>query len=131
MRKFLLLSAILVTMNCAGQLRSSDSTTTSTAALKRILAAAQQRNILLEQVDILNKRIVNYQQIIQNLNEKDSVTVQSYEAQIKNLNEVINLYENEIKDVGRKLKKERRKRKWTAFGGIALTGIATYFYITK
>jgi len=118
-------------MNCAAQLKTSDSTTTSTVALKRILAAAQQRNVLLEQVDILNKRIENYQNIINTLNEKDSLTIASYEAQIKNMNEVEVIYENEIKNLGKQIRKERRKRKWTAFGGLALTSAFVYLYITK
>lgn len=118
-------------MNCAGQQRTSDSTTISNDALRRILTAAQRHNVLKEQVDILNKRIENYQSIIQTLNERDSVTVSSYEAQIKNIQEVVAIYENQLKETGKELKKERRKRKWQAFGGLAAISCITYLYIIK
>jgi len=123
--------AIIATMNYAWQSRSSDSTTTSTVALKRILAAAQQRNVLLEQVDILNKRIENYQDIIKNLNEKDSATVEGYKLEIKTMNEQQDILADQVNAYEKLLRKERRKRWWTAAGGLVSSGALIYLYITK
>lgn len=120
-----------MTLNLEAQSNRSDSTTVSTVALKRILTAAQQKNVLQEQVSILNDRIKNYQDIITNLNEKDSATVEGFNLQIQTMNQEKIIYEDQIKTLEKMLKKEQRKRKLTAFGGVALTGIVTYLYIIK
>lgn len=98
---------------------------------RKLLIDARQKDVLVEQVNILNERIAGLQSIIANLHEKDSATVVGYESQIRIMAEERIIFEDQISTLEKMLKKERRKRKWTAFGGIALTGIATYLYIIK
>jgi len=41
------------------------------------------------------------------------------------------VFEGQLISYEKLLKKERRKRKWTAAAGLMVTGIATYLYLTK
>lgn len=114
-------------MNCAAQLKTTDSTTVSTPALKRILAAAEQKKILDGQVIILNQRISGLQLTINDLQERDTATVGSYERQILTMKDQRTLMEAQVKTFEKMVRKERIKRKVTGFAGILTTGIALYF----
>ena len=118
-------------MSCAGQLRTSDSTTVSTPALKRILVAAEQKKVLEQQVVILNQRISGLELTINDLAEKDTATVGSYERQIALMKDQRILFENQIKTFEKMVIKERRKRFWTSVAGTLTTGIGVYLYLTK
>jgi putative NADH-flavin reductase len=95
------------------------------------LIAAEQKKVLEQQVTILNDRITNYQSIVSSLNAKDSVTVATFNMQIKLLTDEKALYQDQIKGYEKLLKKERRKRFLTTAGGVLTTGIVAYLYLTK
>ena len=95
------------------------------------MIAKEQKKLFEQQVNVLNDRILNYRNIITNLNEKDSATIEGYELELKTMREERLIFEDQVKSLEKLLKKEKRKRKWTAAGGLALTGIATYLYIVK
>jgi hypothetical protein len=83
--------------------------------------------ILREKISLKDKEILNYEakegnyeSIIQALKDQKGVLLD----QEKVFHDQIDSYE-------RMLRKERRKRFWTAAGGIVTTGLAAYLYITK
>lgn len=99
--------------------------------VKKIYTAAEQNKLSEERINLLNKRITNYQGIISNLNQKDSATKAGHKAQLdiaKNEKEA--LLQN-IGDLNKSLIRERRKKKWAIFGGLLTTGIAGYLWLTK
>jgi len=111
-------------MNCGAQLKTSDSSTVSNIALRRILTAAQQKSILDSQVVILNQRITGQESIIAALNAKDTATVGSYERQISVMKDERKILEKEIKIIKRKLF-------WRTAGGVGVTAGLIVLYITK
>lgn len=126
MKRFLFVLAITAMMNCAAQPKVSDSVTISTVALKRILTAAEQKKVLDGQVVILNDRINLLQAIIDKQGEKDSVTVESYEQQLKVMREERTIFQDQIKTFEKLLRREKRKRMLTGAAGLISTGIVIY-----
>lgn len=96
-----------------------------------MLIAAEQSKVLKEQVAILDARILNYQSLITNLNQKDSATVASYELQIKTMKEQRALHEDQIKTMEKMIRTEKRKRTLTTIAGTLTTVIGLYLYISK
>lgn len=114
-------------MNLSAQPKTLDSVKISKPALQRILAAAQQRDVLNSQVVILNQRIDGMQLTINDLQDRDTATVGSYERQMIVMREQRTLLEAQVKTFERMLRRERIKRKITGAAGILTTGIALYF----
>lgn len=108
-----------------------DSIRLSVPAVRNMLIAAEQSKVLKEQVVILNDRISNYENIVVNLKQKDSMTVVSFQSQIVTMKEQRALLEDQIKGFERLLKIEKRKRTMTTLAGTLTTGIAMYLFITK
>ena len=138
---FLLLCLIIAKTSFEGKCQVIDTTCVPTAQLKKILSDARQKPVLLERIEILkadiaylNSRVAVKDSII---NLYDLSDLQSKEI-ISQLKEEKRIYEEEIaiykKDLvqfEKMLRKEKRKRRWAAFGGLTLTGIVTYLYISK
>lgn len=122
---------LLLTMNLVAQSKPTDSLKVSVPQLKKVLAAAEQKKVLEEQVTLLNQRIDGLNQIIKAERERDSVTVASYEAQLKVLTDQRALYDAQVTNLEKMYRKEKRKRFWTSAGGIALTAAGAYLYLTK
>lgn len=118
-------------MNLNGQLRITDSTTVSTPALKRILAAAEQKKVLEQQVSILNERISGYELTIKTLNERDTATVGSYERQLTVMKDQRKTFEDEIKNNEKVIRKLKRKNLFTSIGGLTGVVILTTLLIIK
>lgn len=98
--------------------------------VRKLLTSAEQGKILKEQVTILNERIANQEIIIDNLKEKDAVTVAAYQKEIEQMKEQRATFEDQIKSYERLLKREKRKRVFTGIAGI-LTTAATFYIATK
>ena len=122
---------MLLKMSFAGSSQSTDTTCTPTEKLRQVITDAKMKPVLEERIAILNDRIANYQIIIGNLNEKDSVTVAGYENQIRLMREEKAIYEDQIKGYERLLRKQKRKTFFTAAGGFLATGAALYLFLTK
>ena len=131
MKKFLLISAILVMKNCAGQSKATDTLCFPVETIKKVLIAAEQKKVLEGQVILLNQRIMGLNDIVRNMVEKDSVTVKLYTDQIQITKEQKSLYQSQITSLEKAVRKERRKRFWTGAGGVVRTGIALYLFATK
>ena len=118
-------------MSCAGQSKTTDTLCFPVEVIRKVLIAAEQKKILEQQVTILNDRIAGFQQEIKLLTDKDAETVASYDRQIAEMLEQRKVFEQQLKDFEKIVRKERRKRFWTAAGGVVTTGIAAYLYIIK
>lgn len=109
--------------------------------LKKILSDAKQRPVLLERIvllnddiRLLNQRIVEKEGAIADLKAKDAnntIIVSTYEREIAVMKEQRKVFEDQVNSFAKQLKREKRKRFWTAAGGVASIGIMAYLYITK
>jgi len=117
--------------NSEGQSRSTDSTTVSNVALRRILTAAEQKKVLDEQVVLLNQRISGYEAMVQQYKDKDTATVGSYEREIALMKDQRKIFETAIKDKEKEIKRYKRKLFFRTAGGVMIVGGLTYLYLTK
>lgn len=131
MKKLLLLFAIIAMKNCAGQSRHTDTLCFPVETVKKVLIAAEQKKVLDGQVILLNQRIEGLTEIIRNLNEKDSASVALYNSQMAVMKDQKQLYQDQLNGYEKLLRKEKRKRFFTAAAGTLATGAALYLYISK
>lgn len=131
----------LTVASFAGNSQTSDTICLPVTQVKKVLADARQKPLLLEKIkllqsdiQIMEERIAGKEAIINNM-ERDQLASQEIIDQLK---EEKHLYEEQKKimlDQARAfeklLKKEKRKRRWTAFAGFVSTGIVTYLFISK
>lgn len=122
----------MIMMNCAGQSKTTDDTLCfPRKVLEKVLIAAQQKKVLDSQIVLLNQRIEGLESVINELNGKDQLTVQSYEAQLKQYQAEKALYEDQLKGYERLIRKEKRKRIVSnIFGGLAAAA-AVFLFVTK
>lgn len=118
-------------MNCAGQSKTIDTLCFPAEVLKKVLVAAEQKKGLEVQVVFLNERITGLQQVIKNLNEKDSASILLYNNQLQVMKDQKALYQDQLNGYEKIIRREKRKRFWTGFAGAATTITATYLFITK
>lgn len=94
----------------------------------------QQRDLLLNQSDTLKARIAIKEGIILNLNANISdfkSIVKDKDGIIQTRGEERTLLENQIADKNKELKRQRRKTRFVAFVGTAVSGGLLYLFITK
>ena len=118
-------------MTFAGQSQTIDTMCFPVSVIKKVLAAAEQKKVLEAQVSILEGRIANFQELVITLAAKDSLTVGSYEAQIKLYKEEKAIYQDQIKGYERLLKRQKRKTFLTGAAGLLTTGAALYLFMQK
>lgn len=97
-------------------------------------AFEQQRDLLLNANDTLKARVVIKEMQIVNLNAQISDyknIVSSKDAIISTQGEQRKIWEANIADLNKQIKKLRTKSKLTALAGLLTTGIAVFFYISK
>jgi predicted nucleic acid-binding protein len=92
------------------------------------LIDAKQGKVLKEQVSILNERIAILEELTKELKKKDSLTVISYEKQIKEMKDQRKILETGLDTLNKALRKQRRKTKWTAIAGIVSTAGAIFLF---
>lgn len=85
-------------------------------------------------IALLNQRIGQKDSIIMDYQRKDGnneaiITALQEQKGMMELEKKV--YLQQVQDFEKLLRKERRKRFWTAAGGIITTGLAAYLYITK
>lgn len=94
------------------------------------MAAADSTKLLIELGKLQREDIRIQSERINNLIERDSLRVsviRNCQSEISVMADQRKLFEAELTNMNKLLKKEKRKRWWTAFGGIV--GIAGAFYI--
>jgi hypothetical protein len=111
-----------------------------TAQLKKVLADAKQKPVLLERISLLseditllNKRIAVKDSIISSLDSKDRNNdgiIRGMEDQKRLLRDEITLCQNQVKTLEAMYKRERRKRFWTGVAG-SLTTVGALFLLTQ
>ena len=118
-------------MNSEAQWRTTDSTTVSNVALRRILTAAEQKKVLDEQVALLNQRIAGYESMVQQYKDKDTATVGSYEREIALMKDQRKIFETAISAKEKEIRRYKRKLFFRTAGGLMITGGLAYLYFTK
>lgn len=109
----------------------SDTICTPVTTYQKLVIASNERNSLKEQLDLTNQRIEGFMAEIRLLRSKDSVTVSTYEAQLKTMNDEKNILMDAIADKNQEIKKWRHKLFWSQLGGAVGLSIMGYLYITK
>jgi hypothetical protein len=101
------------------------------AVIKKVLAAAEQKKVLEAQLSILEGRITNFQEMIQTFAVKDSLTVATYDTQLKAYKEEKAIYQDQLKGYERLLRRQKRKTFLTGAAGLLTTGAALYLFMQK
>lgn len=105
----------------------------------------QQRNLLIERVNLLQKDIVNYQELVKAKNGEinrldaeialDSNIVSTYKSKIATYDLKIASYNRDIEAMrdtyAKEIKKQRRKTTWSQVGGLLITGGLGYLLLVK
>lgn len=107
----------------------------------RILTKAEQsksfeaqRDLLLNQVDTLKARIAIKEMQVSNLSGEiaDYKSIKaSNEKIIQTMQEQRTIFEKDVADLNKQIKKQRRAKKWTALLGILTTSAGLALYILK
>lgn len=135
---FLLVSVILLTANLKGNTQTIE---IPVEQAKKVMADAKQKPVLLEKIALLQTDILLLNQRIA---QKDSI-ISAYQVMEGNYDAILlamednkaimlqqrQLYEEQLRSFEKLLRKEKRKRFWTAASGVLTTTAAAYLYITK
>lgn len=122
---------ILTGSNFAGQSQITDTICAPVAQMKKVYAAAAQKKVADSLLVLAERQLSEYRNQISILDEKQADQKAFYDGQITNLQNQIALYKDQINGYERLLRKERRKRRLTTFGGILTTAAATFLFISK
>lgn len=95
--------------------------------MKNLLIIAKQKELQDTLITLLNNDIRGYESIVRTFQQKDSVNA----VIISTMTEQRKIFEGQIAYLNKEIKKWKRKTFWTAAGGILLTGITTFLFITK
>ena len=120
---------ILTGKICVGQL--NDTLCFKTETIKAVLIDAEKGKVYKQQVTLLNSRIDNLGFQIKELEQKNDTLSSGMANQIKLLSEQKGLFQSQLDGYEKLLRRERRKRTFTTIAGGLITGIISYFYITK
>lgn len=122
-----------------GKVYGQSSTTTDTICFpfkvaQKVLIAAEQKKVLEEQVSVLNKRIAEKDSIIKLMQFKEELSdqvAQTYEDEIKAMKDQRAIFEKQIKENGKIIRKLKRKVFWTSAAGIAGIGAMAFLLLTS
>ena len=133
--------AILTSISFAGSSQTTDTVCLPVADAKKVLADAKQKPVLLERIALLtddirllNARIAVKDSLINTYVAKDGnnqAIIKALEDQKGIMEEQRKLFEDQVKGYEKLLRREKRKRFWTAVGGTMTTAAALYLFISK
>jgi hypothetical protein len=101
---------------------------------QEVLIAAKQKKKLDTLVQSLSADIRSYEITTRTLLAKDSANkeiVATYQAMVGTMREQRTVFEGQINVLNREVRKWKNRSRWTAIGGILLTGIVTTLFIIK
>lgn len=128
MKKFLIVFALLLKIPFAGQSQSSSDTICfKVSEIQNVLIAAKQKKYADSLAFIYRSDISILSQKVAALEVKDSANreiANTYKNMVGTMEAKTTILENQ-------LKKQKRKTRWTAIGGLVLTGIVTSLFIFK
>jgi predicted nucleic acid-binding protein len=128
MKRFLFISILLIKTVYGQNIPTTDTICFPISVAQKVLIDAKQGKVLKEQVSILNERIAILEELTKELKKKDSLTVISYEKQIKEMKDQRKILETGLDTLNKALRKQRRKTKWTAIAGIVSTAGAIFLF---
>jgi septal ring factor EnvC (AmiA/AmiB activator) len=94
----------------------------------------EQRNECFRNIDSLNKLISIKQSQIINLSAQVAdyrKLKATYEGELKTMREMRLIFERQITSLQKEIKRQKRKKKWATFVGLAAFAGITFLYITK
>jgi chromosome segregation ATPase len=97
-------------------------------------ALEAQRDLLLNGIDTLKARITIKEMMIANLNGQVGDyknIIASNESIIATMKEQRSIFEAQVKDLNKQIRKQRNGKRWTAVVGILATAASLILYITK
>lgn len=80
---------------------------------------------------ITEQRILNFQSIIQNLQDKDKISVSTYEAEIKVMKEQLALTVDAIAGKNKEIRRMKRRVLFSKIAGGIGIGIMGWLYLNK
>lgn len=122
---------ILIGNSYVGHSQATDTICFDTPVARKVLAAAMQKKVADSLLSIAEKQLLQCQNSIKLLGEKEVELKSNYEVQITNLNSQIALYKDQINGYERLLRKEKRKRVLTTIAGTLTTAAGVFLFITK
>ena len=130
-KKYLLLLIIWISSNFAGLSQISDTVCFPVADAKKVLIAAEQGKEYQKQVSLLTERIKIKDDIILQMQSRDSLIKAGYENQMTYLRQELDLRKEQISSYERLIRAERRKRRFWQFVTGAVAAGAGYLILTK
>ena len=121
---------LILTVNSYGQ-KPADTLCLPTENVRGLVIAAKQGDALKQQVVILNDRIAILNNLINQLEQKDSATISGYQNQLGLLHQEQAIYKDQLNTYEKLLRREKRKRRLATAGGIVTTGLAIYLAVVK
>ena len=104
---------------------------TPDSTLRKLLIAADQRNSLAQKIALLEDQIKTYEQLTNQYQTKDSITVKYWSGQLANVSEQKNLATQTIASLNKQIKRMKRRQRLTAFSGIAATALTIFITMKK
>lgn len=98
---------------------------------KKIYSAALQKKVADSLLIIAEKQVKELQITIDILGDKSTEQKAMCDNQLEILHKEIDLYKDQINGYEKLLKRERRKRFFTAVGGVLTTSAALFLFISK
>ena len=126
--------AIWIVSSCEGKSQTSDTLCFDRAVIQKLLIAGKQKQAQDTLIGILRSDISILQQTIRAYQVKDSTNkeiVSTYQAMTQTMKDQRTVFENEITKLNREVRKWKNKTRWTAIGGVVLTGLVTSLFIFK
>jgi type II secretory pathway component PulF len=120
MKEYLLMLSLLIGSSFAAKSQTTDTLCFEVPVIQKLLIDAKQKKHLDTLVTVYKGRLEIMQGSINLLNQKE-----------QNYNLIIASHENRIAALNKEVSRWKRKNKWTAIGGIVLTGIVTTLFIIK
>lgn len=118
----------------AGRSQAIDTLCFPVSQVQKVLIDAKQKRladslnvILRSDISILQRQIGVYQ-------AKDSMSQEvnrTYQSMVSTMTQQRGILEGQIGKLEKDLSKANRRTKWAAFGGLALSGIVTFLFLTK
>ena len=99
--------------------------------IRKVLIAAAQKKVADSLLSISENQVSQLENTIRLLGLKDSTQKLFYESQLTEFRNQVVLYKDQINGYEKLLKRERRKRFFTAAGGVVATGLTLFLYLQK
>ena len=134
MKRYLLLYVILIGSSYVTKSQTIDTLCFPISTVQKILIDAKQKKYADSLVIVYRSDITLLSQKVQTLETKDSVNKEinsTYTSMIGTMKAKTTILENEITVLNKEVKKWKRKTKFAAISGIALTAIVTGLFLFK